>query len=50
VAGPDASAPLDPAPDFIGASGYASTSQKVVPASHDVTAQTVNFEFLSFGM
>lgn len=36
--------------DFIGASGYASTDVNVVPASHEVSVSTVNYEFLSFGM
>ncbi|KIZ05779.1 hypothetical protein MNEG_2178 [Monoraphidium neglectum] len=36
--------------DFIGASGYASTDLNVVAASHEVSAATVNFEFLSFGI
>jgi hypothetical protein len=36
--------------DFIGASGYASTDLNVVATSHEVSAATVNFEFLSFGM
>ncbi|KAI8466530.1 MAG: hypothetical protein J3K34DRAFT_433433 [Monoraphidium minutum] len=36
--------------DFIGASGYASTAQNVVAASHEVSAETVNFELLSFGI
>jgi hypothetical protein len=39
-----------PPKDFIGASGYASTAQKVVPSSHEVTAQTMNFELKAFGM
>lgn len=36
--------------DFIGTSGYASTAQNVVPASHEVSTETVAFEFLSFGI
>lgn len=43
-------AALPPKKDFIGASGYASTDVNVGPASHEVSAATVNFEFLSFGM
>jgi len=49
LAAPKSTTPPTP-PDFIGTSGYASTAQNVVPASHEVSTETVAFEFLSFGM
>ena len=38
------------APDFLGATGYASTVVDITPAAHEVTLQTVAFELKSFGM